>query len=392
MTERKGWSRRTVTPRPGTSQILSAVVLVAALVLIVWAKGRVSGGPDREAWNRGAPVLVTVTAHLDDERATVAEYQTSRSWTVERRALRSVATDEPGTRIHARLVGDCRCELLLAEPRSIPPMLTVVVMAGLVASIPGVLAWARWAPRRQVLATTPRSVQVVPIWLSRPLRPAAWALRVAPSAGQPALYIEMAGTPLTWFPEGARLATDRSRPSDGVTVDLYGPHRRNGLCVLAAPGGLAVASAAPRVGDSGLRAVPRWADPLTLAAGLVEAPPERPVEVGGGTHSRIVVNAPQGVAGERRLYYGPRLVTGLRTAAVLIAYAVTAVVLRATVDDALTMLMWMVGAGMVAGSVARRLVVYALALLPPLSGWPDRRAARAAAAAAANAGLVPWAR
>ena len=75
--------------------------------------------------------------------------------------------------------------------------------------------------------------------------------------------------------------------------------------------------------------------------------------------------------------------------AVVAAYAVTALVVRSTVSDLVSAATWLVVAGMAAGMVARRLVVRRMASVPPLGDWPDRRAAREAAAAASAAGLVP---
>jgi hypothetical protein len=78
-----------------------------------------------------------------------------------------------------------------------------------------------------------------------------------------------------------------------------------------------------------------------------------------------------------------------QSVAVVAAYAVTFVVVRALASDLVTAATWLVAAGMAAGLVARRLVVARMATVAPLKTWSDRAAARAAAAAAAAAGLLP---
>ena len=393
------WPRRIGTARPGGSQLLLAVLLVVCLGLIVWVGGRVgtSGGD----WDAGSPVLVIVTRHLDGDTAEVTEYQSTRSWTVSRAGLSRASSDELGTRIQARLVGDCRCQLMLREPRSVPPALTALVLVGLAGTVPGLLARHRWRYRKQLLARPARAVSVTPVWLRRPFRPAAWGVLVAPADGRPALYLELAGTALAWLPSGARLvATDGvddrgPAPSDGVLVGLHGPDPRNGLCILASPAGLAVASAAPRSGSSGARSATPWSDALTVAAGLAAPAPERPLEVGGAGHTRISVagRPPSGASrpeeGRASLRYDPHRVAVNQAVAVVAAYAVTALVVRSTVSDLVSAATWLVVAGMAAGMVARRLVVRRMASVPPLGDWPDRRAAREAAAAASAAGLVP---
>lgn len=400
--DRAQWSTRLATTRPGGSQMVLAVLLGVCLAVIVWFGGRVGNAGDD--WRAGGPVLVIVTRHVDAGTAEVTEYQSTRTWTVERRALAQVSSDEPGTRIQARVVGDCRCQLMLSEPRTVPPVLTALVLLGLAGTVPGLLARRRWRHRRQLLARPSLPVQVSPVWLRRPFRPAVWGVRVAPGPGRPALYLELAGTAVSWLPPGARLAApDGTVRGDGtvdggvgggVAVELHGPDPRNGLCILAAPAGLAVASAAPRAGDAGARLVVPWSDDLTVAAGLAAPAPERPVEVGGAARTRIRVGAgPAGgtgpVASAATLRHDPPRVAIAQSVAVVAAYAVTFVVVRTLASDLVTAATWLVAAGMAAGLVARRLVVVRMATVAPLRTWSDRAAARAAAAAAAAAGLVP---
>ncbi len=403
--DRAQWSPRIVTARPGGSQVVLAVLLGICLAVIVWVDARV--GRTGDDWRTGGPVLVIVTRHVDDGTAEVTEYQSTRTWTVERRGLAQVSSDELGTRIQARVVGDCRCQLMLREPRTVPPVLTGLVLLGLAGTVPGLLARRRWRYRRQLLARPSLPVEVSPVWLRRPFRPAVWGVRVAPGPGRPALYLELAGTAVSWLPPGARLAapdgTARGEGTvdgggdggdGGVAVELHGPDPRNGLCILAAPTGLAVASAAPRAGDAGARLVVPWSDDLTVAAGLAAPAPERPVEVGGAAHTRIRVGAgPVGgtgpAASAATLRHDPPRVAIAQSVAVVAAYAVTFVVVRVLASDLVTAATWLVAAGMAAGLVARRLVVARMATVAPLRAWSDRAAARAAAAAAAAAGLVP---
>jgi hypothetical protein len=388
---RGDWSGRIVTVRPGGSQVVLAVLLTLCLAAIAWVGGRVGGTADD--WRTGSPVLVIVTRQVDGAEAEVTEYQSTRTWTVARRALDQAASDELGTRIQARVVGDCRCQLMLRQPRSVPTALTTLVVIGLAGTVPGLLARRRWRYRNQLLARPSTPVTVSPVWLRRPFRPAVWGVRVAPGPGRPALYLELAGTALTWLPTGARLAA--AGPADGVAVELHGPDPRNGLCILAAPAGLAVASAAPRSGTSGARLVVPWSDALSVTAGLVAPAPERPIEVGGVAHTRISVGGgPADRAGTdpahaAALRHDPPRVAATQAVAVVAAYAVTAVVVRTVATDLVTAATWLVAAGLVAGLLARRLVVRRMAAVAPLGTWTDRAAARAAAASAAAAGLVP---
>ena len=358
--------------------MILAVLMVVALALILVVQGRAGGS--RGDWNSGVPVLVTVGAHVGDDTAEMVEYQSTRRWMIAREALRRAGSDAIGTRYQARLVGDCRCQLMLEEPATVPPVLIALVGVGLASTVPGLLARRRWRYQRQVLARPSRPVAVTPVWLRRSLRPAALGVRIAGDAGRSDAVLELVGTPLSWFPQGAM-------------VQLHGPDPRNGLCILAAPGGMAVASAAPRRAEGPL--VVPWSDALSVAAGLMEAPPERAVTVGGPGVSRISVSGggdrfspPDGVD-ETVLAYGPARLAKRQEVAGALAYAVALAVVTISAPDVRTAATWLVALGMGLAALARFALARSAARQPPLRTWSDRSAARAAAAAAHGVGLVP---
>ena len=361
--------------------MILAVLMACALILIYWVQNR--PGATRSDWDGGAPVLVVVTAHLDADMAEASEYQSPRTWTISRRALEQVGAEAIGSRVQARLVGECRCQLMLRPPATVPPVLIGLVLVGLASTVPGLVARRRWRYRRELMARPSRPVTVTPTWLNRPLRPAVWGLRL--TGGQRGdVVLAMVGTPLTWLP-------------DGETVQLHGPDPRNGLCVLAAPGGVAVASTAPRRPSSPGLVAP-WSDSLNLAAGLVAPPAERSVSIGGPGVSRISVSG-QGppmhhppTETETVLAYGPTRLALAQNVAVGLAYLVSIVTALVTTSDLRGLATVVVVGGMGSATVARKLVAHSAAFKAPLRTWSDRRAAWAAAAAAHGAGLTPLAR
>ena len=380
---------RIQTARPGGTQVIQVVLVLVGLALVTWVEGRI--GANSGDWDAGAPVLVEVTRHLEGERAEVTEYQSTRSWTVDRSDLARVESDALGTQIQGRLVGDCACQLMLRNIPTLPWWVTPLLILGLVSAVPGLLARYRWRHRRQILSRAPRPVTVSPVWMRRSFRPAVWGVRVDTADGQPPHYLELAKTPLGWAPRGSLLGGPDSPPV-GVPATMYGPDPRNGLCILGSPTGLAVASSAP-IRPSGRAPVVPWSNALSVAAGLADPPQERAVQVGGEGHSRIRVSETVDSAASTEGLGG----TALRASGMRAARLATRLVLAGIglVVGAIWLLRpgpfgalgWLFIGGRLAAMAGINFAVDRLSRSAPLGAWSDRSAARSAAAALA---LTRW--
>lgn len=373
---------RILTVRPGRGAPLTMALAVVVGIFVFWATPQLDDA--RRRWDGGQPVLVTVT-NVDAAagEVIVEEWAGDMSW--------SLPTDdvpEPvvGARIQSRVVGECRCELMVAPPGSLPWWIRAVPFVLGASALRGLVARRRWRSVGSVLKRPPTPVRVSPLWLRRSIVPPVLAVRVRqPSAvDDPGQVLELAGTAAEWM------------PATGEEVLLYGPDRSTGLTVLQSASGRAVASSVLRSGALVERQVFPWSSELAAwiwPPGRVEGP----VMIGGRERDRIRVTSDRsssdrsssgGPGAEPRLVYDPRWVFNWVYAYPFVGFLVVGFLAWANGWTA----GWAVGA-MLAAFAAVRLVFDRLvkrsAGRAPLASWEDRTAARRAAEAAVVLGYVP---
>lgn len=360
-----------VTARPGRGSVLVLIggLLVLALTAVVGPRLTTA----RQDWDGGTPgVFVVVGTAADGIR--LQDVSSGTGWIVDGRQLERIGADtRPGERLMGRVGGECRCRLMLEEPPGIPvaaPLLGGIIAMG---ALPGLFARSRWRRLGAVRSTVARVATITPVWL----RPGLGAARlgvVARTEGYPDLYVELEGTPLSWW-------------LDDRTALVHGPDRSNGLTVLTnASGQMAVASAAGLSGERGSRRVAPWSTDLCQTVGLTVPEGETPSSMGGDQRIRVTPGA--GVA---TLRFDPS-VRGRRVALVVVPFYAALLILVFVVRPSVSVLVVVYLAFYVLSRVLVGWPDTRLAGMAPLAGWPNRRAARDAAAAAGRRGFVPGSR
>lgn len=360
----QGVEPRVVTARPGRRWVLFAAC--AVLLLVVFGVASMVGADRRTQWDQGSPVALVVTRDAATGAAVFRDPVGARSWTLSEGDLRGLET-RPN--MVGRVVGDCRCQLALVPPAR-PPMFLLALAAGsALLAIPHLRARRRWRGLGALARTGQRPVHLTPVWRHRPGGVARFGA-VARAPGIPDVHLELAGTPVAWFPPDRRAL-------------MAGPDPATGLVALVTHGGqVAVASAAPQLADAGARKVARWsADLARLTCPPTAVGPE-PAEVGGNQRVRISLGGGPAVA-----RFGPATGSPVRQASLALSTAGVIVTLALRPSFSVVVAAWVALIAveaflplLLAGRWARR---------PPLAEWPDRRAARSAAAAAMVAGLAP---
>lgn len=361
-----------VTRRSRGAPVGVAISLLLVVVL-VWARSRTAD--QRAQWDAGSPVLVVVSGSSGGE-VEVTELGGLRSWTVDRGLVPSSAV---GTRIQSRLVGDCRCQLVVREPASIPTSWLLgaggLVLLGL-AQLP---QWARWRRVGTVLQMPPQEATVRAVWLRRPVGAPQWAVEVRRRGDPPeaATVHELAGTPSWWFDQ----STD--------TVTVRGPDRSGGVTVLENDHGRAVASSAPRPGVAARSRTCGWSRDLAHLLQM-DHRVEQTVEIGGAEHQKVSVHAgglsgspPSAVLALDRSERWRLVMAGV-SGVMAVGMAMLVVGGRPSVG-------WLFVPSLASPWIlagARRLRARSIAGRPPLADWADRRAASEAARAAERLGYT----
>jgi hypothetical protein len=345
-------------------------VLLLGLVLVVMPRVESAAGD----WAGGVPVVVEVT-EVSGGEVELTEFGGGRRWTYSDDEVRRVADPVVGTSISGRLVGDCRCQLMLRPATGLPRYLALLPLLFIALSVPGLLARRRWRRLPDTLARPARPASLEPVWLRRPVGPPVWGVRVA-SEGR-SLLLELQGTPAGWFP------TDRG------AVTIRGPHPANGLTTLEGTNGVAVASSAPLSERAGRSRVAPWSAQAAAVAGMVGPAPQAAIAVGGADHQRVrVTDTDPGGPPVDGLELDPTRM-GRAFLGILVGFYLvwTALVVVLKPSLAVSLVLYVVAFVAIRGS--RGLLARRLAGARPLAGWTDRAAATEAARALFVLGYAP---
>lgn len=362
-----------VTRRAGRGAPVALAISILLLVGLVWARGRTA--EQRSVWNSGAPVLTIVTGETSDG-VVVTEFEGLRQWTVD---PRSVPSNELGTRLQSRLVGACRCELLVEEPAEIPSSWLIGAAALALLAAAQVRQWARWRRVGSVLDMPPREAEARAVWLRRPIGAPQWAveIRVAGDPPEAATVLELAGTPAWWL--------DPSK----ATVIVRGPDRTGGVTVLETDHGRAVASSAPRWSVATRSRIHPWSPRLAELLRMHHRS-DQAIEIGGSSHQRVSVRDGAGShsSASARLVFAPQAELRRWAATISFIFALVLLLLLAGAEPSVGWLFIPPFASPVVWAAVRRWRSKVIADRQPLAGWDDRRGASEAARAAEQLGFI----